>query len=378
MAEKSKRVYMVETPVGLFLIDERMTFLRSFRFKNIENGRKWIKDLRSGKLDLEVTEVLRSYLSAGYELVCEDLELVHAMSRDLGKGVVFEAPSRGGKWARENPEAVASYFSGLESDMLEAAKKLALKEAEEAVERASVDREKALVEAVKSYDVITKAINELAEKFRDWSELICPGLLSSFKGLESALRFIAELGMVGTSDKEQIFILEPSELDRAKAILVRAEETSSTSVISAYAAALLNLMELREKTAKHIETLASEIAPNVTAVAGPSLAAKLITRAGGILELAKLPSSTIQVLGAERALFRALKFGSRPPKHGLIFQHPLVHSSPRRFRGKIARALAAKISLAVRIDAFRGEDVSEKLKRDLKVKVDEIRRVERR
>lgn len=376
MAGKSKRAYMVETPIGLLLIDEQMELLKAFRFKNVENGRRLIRDLRSGKLDPEVMGFLKNYLSEGYELVCEDLELTRAISRDLGEGVVFESPSRGGKWARENPKTVALFFSGLESDMLEAAKDLALKDAEEAVERASANREKTLVEAVKSYDTITKSMNELTEKFRDWSELVCPRLLSSFKGFESALKFIAEQGGTGPPNKELLVSLEPNELDRAKTIFARAGETSF--VISAYAATLLNLMELREKIAKHIETLAGEIAPNVTAVAGPSLAAKLIARAGGILELAKLPSSTIQVLGAEKALFRALKFGTRPPKHGLIFQHPLVHSSPRRFRGKVARAVAAKISLAARIDAFRGEDVSEKLKRDLKVKVEEIRGVERR
>ena len=67
-----------------------------------------------------------------------------------------------------------------------------------------------------------------------------------------------------------------------------------------------------------------------------------------------MPSSTIQVLGAEKALFRSLKSGSRPPKHGIIFQHDMVHSSPKHQRGKIARSLAGKIAIAARIDAFRG------------------------
>jgi len=141
---------------------------------------------------------------------------------------------------------------------------------------------------------------------------------------------------------------------------------------------LLNIMDFREKIAKHIEKLVEEISPNVAAIAGPSLAAKLITRAGGVLELAKLPSSTIQVLGAEKALFRALKLGVRPPKHGIIFQHPLVHSTPRKFRGKVARVLASKISLAAKMDAFRGEDLSEGLKRELKVKVDKITQGDRK
>ena len=75
---------------------------------------------------------------------------------------------------------------------------------------------------------------------------------------------------------------------------------------------------------------------------------------GGLERLAKLPSSTIQVLGAEKALFRAIKTGSRPPKHGILFQHDDVHSAPKWQRGKVARSLANKIAIAARIDNFRG------------------------
>ena len=68
-------------------------------------------------------------------------------------------------------------------------------------------------------------------------------------------------------------------------------------------------------------------------------------------KLARLPSSTIQILGAEKALFRALKTGSKPPKHGILFQHDDIHAAPKWQRGKIARSLASKIAIAARVDA---------------------------
>ena len=94
------------------------------------------------------------------------------------------------------------------------------------------------------------------------------------------------------------------------------------------------------------------------------LAARLCVGAGGRARLAKLPSSTVQVLGAEKAFFAHLKTGSPPPKHGFLFAHPWVMRSPLWVRGKVARTLAGRCSIAARLDAYEGtpmtaEDVAE-------------------
>jgi nucleolar protein 56 len=86
-----------------------------------------------------------------------------------------------------------------------------------------------------------------------------------------------------------------------------------------------------------------------------------------------MPASTIQVLGAEKALFRALRTGGKPPKHGVIFQHPAIHRSPKWQRGKIARALAAKLAIAARIDAFTGEYRADELREQLEERIKEIK-----
>jgi nucleolar protein 56 len=91
------------------------------------------------------------------------------------------------------------------------------------------------------------------------------------------------------------------------------------------------------------------------------------------MSLAKLPASTIQVLGAEKALFRSIRTGARPPKHGIIFQHPSIHQAPPWQRGKIARAFAGKIAIAARMDAYTGVERSAKLKSDLSERIAEIR-----
>jgi nucleolar protein 56 len=115
------------------------------------------------------------------------------------------------------------------------------------------------------------------------------------------------------------------------------------------------------------------MAPNVRAVAGALLGARLIAIAGSLQTLAMRPASTIQVLGAEKALFRSLKTGARPPKHGLIFQHTLLHDAKRWQRGKIARVIAGKLAIAARADAFGGQFIGDKLKADINKRLEEIR-----
>jgi nucleolar protein 56 len=124
---------------------------------------------------------------------------------------------------------------------------------------------------------------------------------------------------------------------------------------------------------QQIESDMQTIAPNTSKMVGPLISARLISLAGGMERLAILPASTIQVLGAEKALFRFKKEGGKPPKHGVIFQHPLINKSPRTMRGKIARILAAKIAIAVKADVFTKRDVSATLKEDMKKRVQKIR-----
>ena len=136
---------------------------------------------------------------------------------------------------------------------------------------------------------------------------------------------------------------------------------------------MLELYKFRGKAKPTSVKSLKQVAPNMAAVVGASLSARLISIAGSLDNLAKMPASTLQVLGAEKALFRSLKTGARPPKHGVIFQHTAIHQSPRWQRGKIARTLAGKLSIAARVDAFHGDFIGEKLRDNVNKKVDEIK-----
>ena len=121
-----------------------------------------------------------------------------------------------------------------------------------------------------------------------------------------------------------------------------------------------------------IETDMNKIAPNTSNLAGPLIGARLISISGGLDRLALMPASSIQILGAEKALFRYKKEGGRPPKHGVIFQHSYINKAPRKERGRIARVFATKISTASKADAFTKRNISKELKEDLQKRIKEI------
>ena len=117
------------------------------------------------------------------------------------------------------------------------------------------------------------------------------------------------------------------------------------------------------------------VAPNINSIVGPIIGARLISYAGNLKRLAMLPASTIQILGAEKALFRFKKQGCLPPKHGVIFQHHYIKKSSKFERGKIARMLATKISTAAKADAFTKRDLSKDLKKEIDIRLREIRNI---
>jgi nucleolar protein 56 len=112
----------------------------------------------------------------------------------------------------------------------------------------------------------------------------------------------------------------------------------------------LELRRSRRELEASVERAVGSFAPNLSALLGPGLASRMIAQAGGLDRLARLPSSTIQVLGAERAFFEHLRGHAPPPRHGLLFLHPDIQGAPRRLRGRLARALAGKTAIAARLD----------------------------
>src|SRR5579875_2562372 len=220
----------------------------------------------------------------------------------------------------------------------------------------------------------------ILEPFSDERPVICLSLSSVKLDPLSYCRLVVELGTRSNFTEDRLKQITCISFEKGSRIAAAAERSRGGELaeedlepLKELAEGALALAKLRDRIMRHVEKNMKRVAPNVTAIAGAAIGARLIARAGGMERLARLPSSTIQVLGAEKALFRALKSGGRPPKHGIIFQHNLIHSAQPWQRGKVARALASKIALAARVDFFRGE-IDEELAKQTQVKVEEIKK----
>ncbi|VVB53862.1 putative NOP5 family protein [uncultured archaeon] len=208
----------------------------------------------------------------------------------------------------------------------------------------TVTPDRRIIAAVEAIDDLNETGNVLSERLREWYIMNFEDTM--LKGEELARKIIG--------------LDEPG-----KAADLKIMQSFSSSLVASY--------ETRDHIEEYLKENMPLIAPNITCIAGHILGARLLSIAGSLEKLAFMPSSTIQVIGANNALFKHLKGKAPSPKHGVIFRHPLINTAPKWQRGKIARVLAAKISLASRYDLYSGE-VKEDLQRELRSKVEAIRK----
>ncbi|QUC64947.1 ribonucleotide-diphosphate reductase subunit beta [Nitrosopumilus sp. K4] len=233
-----------------------------------------------------------------------------------------------------------------------------------------------IIQAINSLDEIDKIANALSSRLREWYGLHFPEL----DNIIDSINGYAQIVLAGKRDSLSNQVYEDAGFPDSKVEMLSLIASKSRggdisdvnlTIVQDIAKQILDFHELRKKLEDHIESEMQRVAPNVSAILGTAVGARVLARAGSIKRLASMPASTIQVLGAEKALFRALKTGAQPPKHGLLFQHAMVHAAPRWQRGKIARAIAAKAVIAARVDVY-GEGLNKTLLEKLNVRVDEI------
>ena len=193
-----------------------------------------------------------------------------------------------------------------------------------------IGRDFLVIQAISGLDDLNKAINMMVNRIREWHGLHYPEM---------------------KEEDHQKFLKKLSETRKGISMGIDLEE-NDLSIIKTTAARILEMYALKNEIEKYLETIMGEIAPNITALAGANLGARLIERGGSLKGLSEFPGSTIQVLGAEKALFKHLQKGSPQPKHGVIFQHPAISRAPASKRGRLARTLGAKLALAARIDNY--------------------------
>lgn len=372
------RTYIVESIIGLFGIDENDGIIEMILYKgDLEGIAETLDRQRRGELTAEVTEMIRRLLGKGYtRFVFSNRALAENARGKMGVEAEFLENPNACRYLRLNLERIA-----LESGLVKEASQLygmnreiSLILARRDVGRALSEREAIIIKAIQTLEGLDRALNILSGKLREWYGLHFPELGRVIGDHETYSTILGELG----NRTQMMEIPESVNLDeRLRIEISKASSASIGAHLSAedvepvrrLALHLKGLYGYRRELERYIMKTTLEVAPNLSELAGPILAARLIEKAGGLKRLSMMPSGTIQLLGAEKAMFRALKTRSKPPKHGLIFQHPIVHNSPRKKRGGLARILASQLAVAARADALTGKYIGEELKRKLEARL---------
>ena len=259
------------------------------------------------------------------------------------------------------PSIEVSSWPELDTDESVLLQDASVKLAERGVSESASDPDYRLEHLVQATEEMRSAHNTLESRVVEWAGIFLPSLdIDQHRSrIASAISNSTSLQEIGES-----LDTIPAEAQ------IGPKEWSAIHSLAASTVKLATDMDRMEESVREL----SEIhLPSLSLLLGPLLAAKLCSTAHGRARLARLPASTIQVLGAEKSFFMHLRQGTPSPKHGHIFQHSWVCRSPKWTRGAIARMLAAKAAIAIRVDHFGGKPWTSKQVSDIEKKVGEIR-----
>lgn len=306
----------------------------------------------------EEEEILRILLSKGYKEVLTDRKVAF---KEIA--VVFEKDNLGKQVLQEEFRSLAVSLGWVSSqaELNEILTKVQVLRTREKLREER--RDKIIIHVSGVLQELEKDLNSFSERLREWYGLHFPELSKQIQSHEKFAETIAKHGKRSRVKGFESLARESAGMEFSDEDLKQVQDFSKS---------LLELYQRKKALTNHLEKLCREVMPNISAVAGELLAARLLAHTGGLEKLSRLPSSTIQLLGAEKALFRHLKGGGKAPKFGVLFIHPLIQEAPKEKRGKVARLIAAKISLASRTDFFSTADKGKALRKELDERVRKI------
>jgi nucleolar protein 56 len=372
-------VYLVFTALGYLAIDEKGN-VKSYKNLSFEEVIEENLKLDRG----EFTENLKSFVGQfdkKTELKIVDDKIFNVLEKNKYKVKLIEEPKIINSLQKKAKEYLIKEKKLSEEEYYNLIRSFSTEITKIRIKEEQQRRDRIIIQVIEGIDELNKTINILVGRLVEWYGLYFPELYGILKDNEKFVDLITKepnrfnlneeiLTKLGFSEKVSKKIIETS-ITSAGADF----DEKDLNMIRMFAEKIKYLYEENRKLEKYLEELMKEVAPNLESITGATIGARLIAKSGGLKELASLPASTIQVLGAEKALFKHLKYGTKPPKHGILFQHPLVHSAPKWQRGKIARLLANKISIAARADYFSQKDIRDILRRDIDKRVEMIKKL---
>lgn len=355
---------------------EKVVKLKAFKkFKDTEEAMKSVKKLLSGK----VSKTLQKFLEKNI-IQKEIQEELMVADKKLGKAITekLQITCKTGDKATELLRCIRfqmqSLLTGLEdAELKQMQLGLAHSVSRYKLSFTSEKVDTMIIQAVCLLEDLDKELNNYAMRLREWYSWHFPELARIITDNATYAQAVILIGMRTNVKKlslDQMHEVMPEEI--AEQVKEAAEISMGTEILQedeahlkTLAKSVVEMSDYRANLAEYLKNRMGAVAPNLTALIGELVAAKLIAHSGSLMNLAKQPASTIQILGAEKALFRALKTKKNTPKYGLIYNASVVGQAKNNLKGKVSRTLANKCALCVRYDAL-GEDQDGKLGNDSK------------
>ena len=361
-------VILTELGIGVFDNDK---CVKSFPFSEPAEDYVFVKKGKSRLSDLS-----KFLINEQKDVVVNDLALNDLLKKkDIDSQVMSNAKMENIQLTK--PEIlVDANFAQDENDAMQKLREFAISLSSSKVTEVSESPDLHIIQAINTLDETDKIINGISSRLREWYGLHFPEL----DNIIDSINGYAQIVLAGKRENisDDVFVNAGFPDSKVQMLSLVKEKSRGGDItdenlqaVQGLAKNILELFDLRKNLEEQVEEQMEKNAPNITAVLGTTVGARILAKAGSLSKLATMPASTIQVLGAEKALFRSLKTGSNPPKHGLLFQHAVVHAAPRWQRGKIARAVAAKAAIASRVDVHGG-GLNNTLLEKLSIRVKEI------
>ena len=357
------------TELGIAVFDDKKC-LKTFPFENPAEEYVLVK-----KHESKLSE-LGKFLANGENVIVNDHGLLDILKKKSIDVQLMDAEQIDNIQSTKPKLLVNSGFANDENDAMEKLREFAIQLSSSKVTEVSQSPDLHIIQAINTLDETDKIINSISSRLREWYGLHFPEL----DNLIDSINGYSQIVLSGTRENISKEDFEKAGFSKDKVEMLSLIKEKSRggniseknfAIVQSLAKQILELFELRKNIEEHVDEQMKEEAPNISAILGTAVGARVLAHAGSLNRLGRMPASTIQILGAEKALFRSLKTGANPPKHGILFQHAAVHAAPRWQRGKIARAVAAKAAIAARVDLFKA-GLNETLLDKLNVRVKEI------
>ena len=373
--------YIADTLVGIFAFDETGNILNFIDFDDQKQKLIQFYDaIADGIIQSTYENFLLELKNSGFdEFIFDNKELQTLTSQILGYKAIFEGFSLELKNFRLNLETQLKKvgINKSKDEILAQYKEISKVLTKKKVSQASGHSDNMIIQIIGTLDVIKKSISLFSSHLREWYGLHFPELTD--KVVDDNILLAKLVSFIGAREKFTYENLKNNfEFTENKINILQKYASDSMGanfdlkIVQDYASQIVSLDSYRQGLEDYLTDLMEKSAPNINAIIGSLIGAKLIAKAGSLKKLAFMPSSRIQLLGAEKALYRFLKTGEKRPKHGLIFQWNQIRGSKYYHRGKIARVVAGKIGLSAKVDYFSGEFIGKKMAIEIEKKIKEI------